>query len=266
MFGQEQTPVLCSECLGPAHAALDGTVTCGYCRHVGRLPDDQLQRAMELSRRVRQAAVSVAQLEGTERALGHIYESRWAFVRVAGPFAVAAVFFLVQAVISSWDGIANAPPNLRPMLIVNAAFGPIMIGGLAVSLCLALAIARRGYRRNVRPLLFARAPQQPGLPARCRACGAPLHDPNAHHDTRADRGAIDACRYCGTQNLVTAELERDRSRLLEQERRFHANRGHQIIGATARKMPNTQYIFVGSCIAVYLVLMGLAYATQSTLS
>lgn len=249
MTGQEQTPILCSECLGPATPAQDGTVACGYCGHRGVLPQEQLARAMELTRRVRQAATAAAQIRGVESALGHIFESPWAFFRAAGAFMVFGVMITVFSIVTSWDMVANAPASVRPTLIVNAAMGPVAIGGLALSICVALAISRRSYRRAVRPLLFARAPQQPGLPARCRACGGPLPE---------GKDAFVSCRFCSTQNLVTGELEKNRNQLLETEQRFYVDRAHKVLAATTRSLPNTQRIFIIACAFVYLSLFGMA--------
>jgi hypothetical protein len=202
---------------------------------------------MELTRRVRQAAQAAAQMRGTESALAHIFESRWAFVRAAGTFMGFAVLLALYALVSTWDLIAQAPSEFRATILLNSAMGPIAIGGFAIAICVALAISRSASRKNVRPLLFARAARQPGLPARCRACGGPLAD---------RRDAFVACVFCHTQNLVTPELERDRSELLQREHSFYTDRSHRVVAATTRGLPNTQNVLVNAAVFGYALLIG----------
>jgi hypothetical protein len=220
------------------------------------LPEDQLQRALELSRRVRQAAQAAAQMRGTESALAHIFESRWAFFRAAGTFMVFAVVLGLYSLVSTWDLVAGAPSEVRPTIILNSAMGPVAVGGFALAICLALAISRRAYRKNVRPLLFARAPQQPGWPARCRACGGPLPD---------SRDAFVGCRHCHTQNLVTRELEGNRTELLQQEHGFYTDRANRVVAATTRALPNPQNVFVLAAVFVYALLLGLGVLANALL-
>jgi hypothetical protein len=177
-------------------------------------------------------------------------------LRAAGAFLGFALLTTIWAVVSSWELVDNAPPEVRPTLLVNAALGPVAIGGVALSICLALAIARRSYRLAVRPLLFARAPTAPGAPVRCRACGGPLPD---------RRDALVQCAYCNTQNLVTEELLQNRTELLQQEHRFYQDRGNRILAATTRKLPNTQRVFVVSCLLVYGVIIALGALANALL-
>ncbi len=204
---------------------------------------------------MRHAALAAAQLQGAEAALGHIFESPWAFVRAAGLFIVVAFIAGGYSLISAWQIWNTAPVSVRTSLIINTAMFPAAVGGFALSICVALAIARRSYRRAVRPLLFARAPLQPGLPARCRACGGPLPD---------GRDAFVMCRYCNTQSLVTPELERDRVQLLQGEQRFYTDRAHRVVAATT-SLPNTQRILLVSCLLIYGLMIGLAALSNALL-
>lgn len=256
MLGQEQTPILCEQCLGPATPHADGSVVCSFCRHRGVLPHDQLQRTLELTRRLRLAANAVAQVQGTEVALSHVFESRWAFVRAAGMFLFLAVAMTVYVVVTSWQLIETAPAEVRATLLIKSAMAPTMIGGFGVAVSVALAVARRSYRRSVRPLMFARAPQQPGLPARCRACGGQLPD---------RRDPFVMCAYCNTHNLVTKEVEAHRNELLQREHQFYQNRASNVLSAVTTSAPNTRAILITACVLVYALVIGMAYLGNALL-
>jgi hypothetical protein len=255
--GPQQIPILCARCAGSAELGLDGTVTCGYCGARDRLPDDALARALELKRRVRVAAESMQQLQGVESTLGHVFESRWAFLRASGFFLVVASVVLVYALAQAWPMITAAPPGLRPTLVINMLIGPMFVAGIALSICAALLVGRASYRRRVRPLLFARPPRQVGAPCRCRACDAPLPD---------RRDPLVQCEFCGTQSLVTPEVQRDRERLLLAEQRFYQSRGGQIAAATTRGSLRMNRVFALAMVLVYGSIIGLAHLGSALLT
>lgn len=252
----QQIPILCARCGGAATPADDGGLTCPFCGHADRLPDDQLGRALELKRRVTAAANKVAQLRGMESALGHIFESRGAFVRAAGPWLVLAPAILVYSLVSSWPHIEKAPPEFRAGLIANALLGPMFVAGVLFAIVFALAAGRFHYRRTVRPLLFARRPRAPGLPVRCRACGGDLPD---------QRGPFIACAFCATHNLVTPEVQRHDARLLEEEERFHREHAHRVVAQASRGAVHmSRFLVIGVAIA-YAGMIGLAYLASALL-
>jgi len=252
--GARQIPILCRHCGGPATPAWDGGIACSFCGQRDQLPADELGRALELRRRVAAAAEGVAQMRGMESALAHVFESRGAFARAAGLWLVIAAAVAAYALATSWTAIGAAPPAFRAGLIATALLGPIMVAGVGLAICLALFIGRVNYRRRVRHLLFARAPRQPGLPTRCRACDGDLPD---------RRDAFVACEYCNTQNLVTPEIQRDRERLLADEAGFYRSRAQGALAATTRGSLHMSRVFTASLVAVYLSIIGLAYLAQS---
>ena len=244
-----QIPILCARCMGPAVPSPDGSIRCGYCGQADVLPPGQLERATELSRRVRQAANAAVQMRGTEAALGHIFESRGAFLRTSGFFFAIAAALAIFTVVDRWDSIRTAPAAARAGLAVGAATGPIAVAGIGLALCVALLVARTIYRRRTRPLLFARVPFLPGMPARCRVCGGDLPD---------RRDAFVLCSFCATHNLVTPELQRDRERLLGAERRFYQDRGHRIVAVTTQSAVQMQRVLVMVGVIAYAGFLGLA--------
>ena len=252
--GARQIPILCIRCRGPAAPGRDGSLVCPYCGHRDQLPADQFARAMELQRRLSAAAEGVAQMRGLESALGHVFESRGAFVRAAGLWLFLAAAVAAYALVSSWGIIGRAPPGFRAGLAVNALMGPSFVAGIGVAVCLALLVGRASYRRRVRVHLFARAAREPGHPTRCRACDGDLPD---------RRDAFVACEYCHTQNLVTPEIQRDRERLLAAEVAFYRARAQGAVAATTRGSLRMSRVFAVCVALTYAGMIGLAYLAQS---
>jgi len=245
-----QIPILCGHCGGAAEPEDDGGgIVCPYCGTRDRLPPDELGRALELKRRVTMAARSAVQLAGLEGALGRIFEQRGAFVRVAGPWLVLFPLITAYMVAGSWSTIERAPANLRLPLALYAAMGPMWIAGIALAFGVALFIGRIGYRRGVRPLLYARPPRQPGLPTRCRGCAADLPD---------GRGPFITCSYCSTQSLVTPEIQRDRERLLAAEEAACRARASGALAATGRAGTHMSRTLVAAFVVIYAGVIGLA--------
>jgi DNA-directed RNA polymerase subunit RPC12/RpoP len=257
MTGQHQIPILCAKCGGPTTPADDGSLACPYCGHPDRLPADELGRALELKRRVAQAANGVAQLHGLESTLGWIYESRGVFVRAMLPWLVVAPLILAQQLWSAWPAIERAPSNLRPSLAVTALMGPMFIAALLLAVAVALAIGRRRYRRHVRPLMGARPPRAPGLPARCRACGADL--------PTTSRGPYIGCEFCRTQSLVTAELMQHSAAALESEQRAYRERANKIVAAQSTSSVGMSRALVIGVAVAYASMIGVAYLAQALL-
>jgi len=228
---------------------------CPYCGTADKLPENELDRALELKGRVASAKRSAVQLERTQAALAHIFEDRWAFVRVQGTWLVLLVIVIAYALFGSWEHIANAPEEFRLGLILNALSGPMFIGGIAIAFAIALLIGRAGYRRQVRPGLRARPPRQEGEPARCRTCGALLPD---------ERGPLIRCSYCDTHNLVTADLQKNRASLLREEESAYRKKASGAVASTARSSIHMTRIIVISVVVVYLLQFGLLYLASAS--
>jgi hypothetical protein len=153
-------------------------VVCEYCGTRDRLPADQRARALELERRLAEAARRGVKLEGMDAALAHVFESRGSYARAAGIYIAAAVLVSASSIANAWPTIVAARSPIGAT--VHALLGSLWLIGFAIALFAAFAIGRRRYRRHVRPHLLARAPRGPGLPASCRTCGGAL--------ARDDRG------------------------------------------------------------------------------
>jgi hypothetical protein len=246
---QEQVPILCKECGGAATPHDDLSLTCAYCGAKDLLPENQLDRAIELKRRVVSAAGSVAQLEGLSAALASIFEDRRAFVRVAAPWLVIAVLITAYQIAGSWAAISRAPENMRVSLMLYALMGTLFTSGIALSLMLALFVGRIHFRRSVRPLLIGRPPREPGKPARCRGCGGDLPD---------ERGPLIRCRFCRTHSLVTPELQRDRSQLLEKEETAYRQKAIKASRGQQKASPAMTRIMIVAIVICYLSMFGVA--------
>ncbi len=246
---QEQLPILCRACGGPSGVGPDLVLRCPYCGAVDRLPADALTRALELKRRLGDAARSVAQVEGLERALSSIFEQRGAFLRATGTYLFFFMLVTAWAALSAYRVVVDAPGELQLAILLNAAMGPCFVGGLVVAMAFSLFVGRVSYRRKIRPLLFARPSRIPGAPARCRACGGDL--PHAE-------GPLMSCRFCATQNLVTPEIERDRARMLDNEVAFHRSRTAQVQASTGRIGTHMTRALIVSVVLVYLSMFGIA--------
>jgi hypothetical protein len=246
---QGQISILCKECGGATTPREDFSLSCPYCGSEDRLPENELDRAIELRRRVAAAAGSVAQLDGLSAALASIFEDRRAFLRVAAPWLVVALLITVYQITGAWGAISAAPGNLRLSLLLYAVMGTLFTSGIALSMMLALWVGRVHFRRAVRPLLIGRPPREPGKPARCRACGGDLPD---------ERGPLLRCRYCRTHSLVTPELERDRAQLLEREETTYRQRAIKVSHKQGQASMGMTRIMLVAIVACYLSMFGVA--------
>jgi DNA-directed RNA polymerase subunit RPC12/RpoP len=252
---RDQIPVLCKNCGGPMEPREAFAFVCPYCDSRDRLPEDELDRALELKRRIARVKSREVQIDRAQMALARIFEDRKAFFRVQGTWLFVFVVVVAYSVLGSWSVIANAPPGFGVGLAIHALVGPMFVGGIAVAFAVALWIGRAGYRRSVRPLLTARPPRQPGEPVRCRTCGAGLPD---------ERGPLIQCRYCDTHNLVTAEIQEDRTRLLSEEEDDYRRRASGAVAQTARRAVHMTRTLVVSIVVVYALVFGLMYLASMT--
>lgn len=245
------TPVLCAKCGAPADVRAELDVHCPYCGADDRLPADELTRALELKRRVANAARTVAQLDGLSSSLARVFEQRGAFVRATGSWLVVFVLVVVYAVAGSWSGIQRAPANLQATLVVEALLGPLWVGGITLGIAVALFVGRVGYRRSVRPLLAARPPRAAGMPLRCRACGGDLTDAP---------GPLVACAYCRTQNLIASA---DRTVAADAQAAQARAVSSAAIARTTNLAARMKWTMIVSIVFVYALVIGAAYLAQA---
>jgi hypothetical protein len=232
----EGIPTLCKRCGGDAR--LDGptVLRCVYCGNVEELPGDQQARIFELQSRLRIAAAQAAQLQGTEAALGRIFEEKAAFVRLATPFAFVFVISIVYAAVNVRTAFESTnDTSIQLQLVAGSLMGPFLIGGFVLSCVLALAVGRFSYARTVRPRLRARSALFPGAPMRCRACGGPL---------LAQRVAHVTCAYCNTTNLLSHEHAADAAKRLAEEAAEYRARAGGAVAGVGRVGVNMTRIFI----------------------
>jgi hypothetical protein len=132
-----------------------------------------------------------------------LLRASFSFVAAAGLVVLTTVSQLASSSLSAGASLVLALPALFvAAFLVAVIVAPLLWG-------------RARYRRLVRPLLGARPPFAPGLPARCRACGGDLPAPGG-------RDVFVACRFCATSNLLTADLAARAGRLDEEIALFQA--------------------------------------------
>ncbi|HEY4158925.1 MAG TPA: hypothetical protein VGM29_12540 [Polyangiaceae bacterium] len=198
---RDGTPIVCRNCGGGMELAADSSITCRYCGARDLLPPDELGRVLEIKNRLTLAQQRAASLRGVDGALASIFEDRGAFLRVSGLyFAVAALVFgstLVSFANTVLPNVDKLPSGALLEMAASSALGPLLVLCIGLSFSVALWRGKGHYRKTVRPLLLARAPQIAGAACRCRACGGEL--------PRAERADV-RCVYCDTTNLIPKEL------------------------------------------------------------
>lgn len=232
--------------VGPVH------VSCPFCGATEALPAEQGQRVMALRARLAQLRFAQAAEEGPAlafaRTMQMLRSQIWVYVGmgalVMGVSASGAITQIRRAI-----ALSNIPTSARAEILSSTTFPAISVGvflGAAAAYVLALA----KYKKAIQPTLRARAPLQPGSPARCRSCGASLALGPA-------TAALVPCPHCTASNLLTAELARDRARLLEEEARAYNERalgvGARAISASVA-LQTYFYIGAGAGLAIALLL------------
>jgi hypothetical protein len=226
-----------------------------------RLPPDELGRALEIRGRLTMAASRVAQLASTEAALATIFERRGAFWSVMGPWPFLALLVVAYAGYGAWVTLgslpASVPDQVRVEIAVAAAYGPLFVLGITVSFPFALLVGRISYARSVRPLLAARPARYAGAPMRCRACGG---------DLAPTRETFVTCRFCRTQNLLSADLAIDAARRLDQELAAYRSRAAGMMVGTGRAATHMTRTLIACFAVAYLALFGLGAAAKFAIS
>lgn len=253
-WAPEQLPVLCRRCGGAAQLLDAQSAACPYCGAREQLPADAVLRNIELRARLDAARNARGQLDGLSLALARMYEGRGGLLRVALP--LGGFFGLVgaQQLVGAWGAATAAPEGLRACIALNAAAMSSMVWAIPGGVLAGLLVARRRYRRGVRPWLLARAPMADGAPARCRTCGAPI--------TSAAQTVFVPCPYCQTQNLLVGEVFVDRARRLAEEAEQHHARLAGASAAASRVGAGLDGALYASFAAAWVLSVALAAVVQ----
>lgn len=256
MVDMEQIPVPCRRCGGPmredGRTALVGPVhvRCPFCQSTEALPGEQAQRVIAL--RARLAQLRAAQAAEEAPALSYartIQTLRGQLGFYVGIGALVIGKGLFDAIQQSRAAISltSLPASAREEILASATFPAISIG-VFIGAAIAYVLALSKYKRAIEPTLRARAPMQPGMAARCRACGASLPMVLA-------TSAFLPCAHCAADNLVTAELARDRVRLLDEESRAYSERAAGVHARTTSAAASFQpYFYVGAGVGAVFAL------------
>ena len=232
--------------VGPVHVA------CSYCHSTEVLPHDQAQRVMALRARLAHLraaqhaeeapALAFAQMRETLRSQLPMYSSMGALVLVG---------CLFNAAMNGWHALTvpGIAQDTRAEILGAVTTYPAISIGVLLGVTTGYVLALAEYKKAVAPTLRARAPMQPGMPARCRSCGASLA-------TGASTGALVPCAHCGATNLVTDELARDRARFLEEETRSYKERAAGVQArAGAASLAFQSYFYIGGGAGLVLALV-----------
>jgi hypothetical protein len=242
----EQIPLLCAGCGGPGNPSAEGVLVCPYCGRREQLPANELDRMLEMRRRLAAAAMQAEQCKGVERALFSIFESGSMFSGFLGVYFAFAGFVLLYSVVSAWSVLTTTNPDYVPLMMVHVFSGPSFVLALPLSMSLALALGRRRYRKEIRPIFMARPPVAPGAPARCRVCGGSLPESS---------DAIRTCKYCQTTSVVTPELKAHHEAAAAKQGVWHQR---QSMGASAATTGIAR-----SMTRVVVVIIAIAYLSQA---
>ncbi len=246
-FGQA-TPAPCTNCGAPMSfteaTSLHHTpeLSCRYCGHREALPADAAERHRHLRLRLAQLGrlreASEAPLQTFK-----MMNQQWPLAIV---ISLAMGVYQTQSFVGTWRLLGHANP-------MQAAFGAIPLA-VSVGMLVGWLGMRSTFARLLKPLLRARPPQHPGLPARCRNCGGDLPPVRAPEVT---------CGFCSASNLLDDSLTRDASALLaaeaaEYERRMRPwARDANVFLAPSRAF--YRYFIVGGVAA--LLVVGLAFGS-----
>jgi DNA-directed RNA polymerase subunit RPC12/RpoP len=254
---QEQLPLLCAGCGGPGQLQADGSLRCPYCGRVERLAANDLDRMLEMRKRLSAAAAQAEQCHGVSRALFSIFESRNVFGGFIGIYFGFAGLVLVYSALSAAPYLAKASDAFLPLMIVHVLIGPLFVLALPVSLVFAMTLGRRRYRKEIRPIFMARPPETQGAPARCRVCGAGLPD---------SKDALLSCKHCHTTSLVTPELKIAVERNANTAMTWHRGQSMAASAATSGIARSMTRLFTITVIVMYIAQAGCIGAAGSLLS
>ena len=255
--GSEPSPIPCARCgapmqeFGPTSLVGPVQVRCPYCHAVETLPAHEAQRVIAL--RARLAGLRAAQEaeEGPSVAYAKMVETLRSQIWI---YAAIGIFSLVSLVGSTINQIrtaitaTNISETVRKEILSSTATSSIGVG-ILFGVVIGYLLALRNYKKAVVPTLRARPPVQPGMPARCRSCGASLPaDPT--------QGAFVQCAHCAAQNLISSDLMRDRVRLLDEETRAYSARAAGVQTKASHATGKFQtYFFIGGGIGLFFAVV-----------
>ena len=257
MMPSEQIPIPCGRCGASmrehGHAALVGPVhvQCPFCGAVEALPAEHAQRVVALRARLAALRAAVEGEEAPAVAFARVMQTLRGQVWVFVAFGVIVVGMTLSSAITPIQRaieLTDLPESARAELLSSATMPAIMIGVLAGA-AVAYVLALLKYKKAIEPTLQARPPMAPGLPARCRSCGASLPTQNA-------RAALVPCPHCAATNLLSDELTRDRARLLALEARAYQERAQGVFRRAQRAAVAFQtYLLIGAGVGLSLGLL-----------
>jgi DNA-directed RNA polymerase subunit RPC12/RpoP len=175
---------------------------CQYCGRREPLPPDAAERHRHLRLRLMQLKRAREASEAPLRTFRTLNETWAPAIAIAGAMGVWQSYGWLSSLGSARALGMQAVYALLPL---STAVG-MLSGWLGM---------RRVFARQLRPLLRARPPYQPGLAARCRNCGG---------DLPALRAPEVTCGYCGASNFLDSALTHQAGRLLAQEAELYRRR------------------------------------------
>jgi hypothetical protein len=194
----------CPNCgaANPVSVAEPQRYACQYCKYDGPPQAD-------VSRRLEQAAEVVADLD--QRKLQLSYQQQ----RALESGASSRVIYAGMLVVVTLPSVVLAKTCSSGPSFVSGWLGPLLVYGPIVSVLVFGGLGLRSMLRSRHGLEEACAaipPQEPGMPARCHVCGAPL--------TPEPDAVCARCFFCKADNVVAQPvLARMKSR---QKQVFHA--------------------------------------------
>ncbi|AKJ03224.1 hypothetical protein ATI61_118106 [Archangium gephyra] len=245
-------PALCRTCHGTLELDPGFAARCAYCGREDRLPANQLERALELKDRLAAAARVERQLSGTEELLVRRYEQP----RQLTMMGLSIYLF------SAWM-LAKYFTDILPPLIRGAApsLGVVVLSILPMASVLSIPLGmwmgftwgRWRYRRDTRPLLFARPPAEPGQAARCRVCGAPLPPVSE---------PVARCLHCTSLSLLTGDLHQEALRRTgHRDEGLRGHAGRVSVAVTVRGRALAYELGWGWAMAIVLITLTMTLVT-----
>ena len=203
------TPTPCTVCGAPMALTQppalhqNPELWCHFCGHREGLPAD----SAELHRHVRLRLLQLTRAREAAEAPLRTFKAMGDLWPIAILFSGALGAFQSWTFVSSWQqyGRVDLAQAMMGALPLAVSFG-MLSGWLGM---------KSAFARQLRPLLRARPPQQPGLAVRCRNCGGDLPSVRAPEVT---------CGYCGASNVLDATLTVNAAALLQAERQEYERR------------------------------------------
>ncbi|MCL2777831.1 MAG: hypothetical protein FWD73_07490 [Polyangiaceae bacterium] len=224
-------------------------VRCPYCQTVETLPAEAAHRVVALRARLAGLRAAQAAEEGPAVAYAKMIEVLrsylWIYAGI-GVLVIGGVVYSTIEEIQKATTATNIPESVRKELLSTTMQQSPIVIGILFGIVIGYILALRNYKKAVVPTLRARAPMQPGMPARCHSCGASLPaDPT--------KGAFVQCAHCTAQNLISGDLVRDRVRLLDEETRAYSARGAGVQTRVSQATTKFQtYFLIGGGIGLLL--------------